>query len=66
MNTIQEIEAALAALLTGAPQILSDSQGEGSLAKYAKLATDAASVFAVFASAVSTHPAAQPTSPAAG
>lgn len=59
MDTIQELEAALAALLTSAPQILADSQGEGSLAKYAKLAGDAAGVFGVFANAVSAHPAAQ-------
>jgi hypothetical protein len=67
MNTIEELEAALAALLTSAPQILTDAQGEGSLTKYVKLAGDALSVAQTFATAVSSHPAvaATATTPAA-
>ncbi len=62
MTTIAELEAALAALLTAAPQILADSQGSGSLQKYVKLAGDAISVAQTFATAVSSHPAVAVTS----
>lgn len=57
MDTLQDIEAALAALLQAAPQILADSQGTGSIAKYAKLASDAVSLAGTIATAVTAHPA---------
>jgi hypothetical protein len=57
MNTLEDLEAALAALLTQAPQILQDAQGEGSIAKYAKLANDAVTLASTVAQAVASHPA---------
>jgi hypothetical protein len=57
LTTIEDVEEAFEVLLSDAPQILADSQGTGSLAKYVKLAGDAATVASQVVAAVGSHPA---------